>query len=123
MHPRLTRIGAVVIGRNEGGRLARCLDSVVHRVLVTVYVDSGSSDGSVALARSRSTEVVELDPSSGFTAARARNEGFQRLLEVRPSLEYVQFIDGDCELLDAWLETAGAELGRDPDLAAVCGGL
>ena len=44
-------IGVVVIGRNEGARLGQCLLSVTHLAATVVYVDSGSTDGSVALAR------------------------------------------------------------------------
>jgi len=46
--------GAVVIGRNEGARLVRCLDALAGQASPVVYVDSGSTDGSVdAGARSR----------------------------------------------------------------------
>jgi len=34
-------LGAVAIGRNEGERLRRCLQSLIGRVAVVVYVDSG----------------------------------------------------------------------------------
>ena len=43
-------LGVVVIGRNEGERLARCLASV-RAIPNRVYVDSGSTDASVAFAR------------------------------------------------------------------------
>ncbi len=39
-------LGVVVIGRNEGERLRRCLESVLGATPGVVYVDSGSSDGS-----------------------------------------------------------------------------
>jgi glycosyltransferase involved in cell wall biosynthesis len=113
--------GFVVIGRNEGERLARCLASVANRVLV--YVDSGSTDGSVALARERASAVVELDPATPFSAARARNAGFKRLLELEPQLDYVQFLDGDCELAPGWLAKAERFLAENPRVAAVCGRL
>ncbi len=45
-----TGIGVVAIGRDEGERLERCLRSVRAPGRTLVYVDSGSSDGSVALA-------------------------------------------------------------------------
>src|SRR5213592_910356 len=112
--------GVVAIGRNEGERLRRCLDSVGAAAAV-VYVDSASTDGSVALARSRGVEVVELDLSIPFSAARARNEGLERLLQLDPSLEFVQFVDGDCELDAGWLARATAALKARPELAVVCG--
>jgi GT2 family glycosyltransferase len=116
-------IGLVVIGRNEGERLVRCLRSVVGRADAVVYVDSGSTDGSVARARELGAVVVELDMARPFTAARARNEGVEALVGVRPGVEYVQFVDGDCEISAGWLERAAGELDARPEFAVVCGRL
>jgi glycosyltransferase involved in cell wall biosynthesis len=118
--PALYACGIVAIGRNEGDRLKRCLLSAKQAAAV-VYVDSGSSDGSVAWARGQGIDVVELDTSAGFTAARARNAGFRRLKELTPQLELVQFVDGDCEFADGWLDAAIAFLQLQPDAAAVFG--
>ncbi|PHQ81928.1 MAG: glycosyl transferase [Phycisphaera sp.] len=115
------KIGAIAIGRNEGERLGVCLRSLVGAADRVVYVDSGSTDGSRGLAQSLGVEVVELDLSKPFTAARARNEGFARLLELSDEVEYVQFVDGDCELRSDWIEKAKTSLDADDRLAAVCG--
>jgi glycosyltransferase involved in cell wall biosynthesis len=115
-----TGFGAVVIGRNEGERLLRCLDSLAAAATV-VYVDSGSSDASVRDARGRGAEVVELDTATPFTAARARNAGFRRLREIAPDLAYVQFVDGDCELDHGWPASALSFAAGQEDIAAVCG--
>jgi GT2 family glycosyltransferase len=117
----VNRVGVVIIGRNEGERLQRCLRSVSAESTPVVYVDSGSSDGSVALARGMGIEVLELDATAPFTAARARNAGLQHLLDRAPETEWVQFVDGDCELVDGWLELGQGELQRMPDVAVVCG--
>lgn len=114
-------LAIVVIGRNEGQRLLRCLASVEASAGVVVYVDSGSDDGSVAAAAACGADVVALDLSQPFTAARARNVGWRRALELRPALQAVQFVDGDCEVAAGWLERALAELGAQPHVAAVCG--
>lgn len=114
-------IAAIAIGRNEGERLLRCLTSMEGQVAPIVYVDSGSTDGSVGAARAAGAEVVELDMSLPFTAARARNAGLARLRAVAPGTAFVQFIDGDCELRAGWIETARAALTAEPDLAVVCG--
>jgi len=116
-------LGVVVIGRNEGERLRKCLTSVRRVADRVVYVDSGSTDGSVAMARGMGLDVVELDLSTSFTAARARNDGFSRLLESAPDLAYIQFVDGDCEIVDGWLETAAAFLNGHDDIVMVCGRL
>jgi glycosyltransferase involved in cell wall biosynthesis len=116
----VNQIGLVAIGRNEGKRLHQCLLSVKGKVSLIVYVDSGSTDGSVELARSLGVAVVELDLSIPFTAARARNAGFFELLQ-HAEVEYVQFIDGDCEMVSGWIEAAAETLSANPDLVAVCG--
>lgn len=120
---RVAKCGVVVIGRNEGKRLERCLLSVIGSVTHVVYVDSGSTDDSIEIARRLGAEIVNLDMSIPFTAARARNEGFERLLSLSPMLEYVQFVDGDCELLDGWILQAQAFLDSHGEAAAVCGRL
>ena len=119
---RSSELGVVVIGRNEGQRLITCFGSLSGAAYVT-YVDSNSTDGSVEAAHDRNIDVVELDLSIPFTAARARNAGFARLLECAPDLKYVQFLDGDCELIEGWLEAAVSFLEHAPEFAAVCGRL
>ena len=111
----------IVIGRNEGEELRRCLSSALRQSETIIYVDSGSSDGSPRLARSLGVFVIELDPLSPYTAARARNEGVHYLLIRHPDVEMVQFLDGDCELADGWLDCAADELAERPELAAVAG--
>lgn len=118
-HP--SDVGVVVIGRNEGERLVRSLKSVRRQADCVVYVDSGSTDGSVASAQGLCDAVVELDMHTPFTAARARNEGFRRLLAVGHDIRYVFFVDGDCEVVDGWLRTAVQFLGAHPDYGVVWG--
>lgn len=117
----MKRIGLVAIGRNEGQRLRKCLLSVKGSVDLIVYVDSGSTDGSVELARSLEVEVVELDLSTSFTAARARNAGFTHLLKADTQIKFVQFVDSDCEVVSGWIEHAQRELDTQPNVAVVCG--
>ena len=116
----MNSIGVVVIGRNEGNRLKQCLLSVL-KARTVIYVDSGSTDGSVKLAHSLNVNVVELDLSIPFTAARARNAGFEYLLQIEPSVEFVQFVDGDCLVVEGWLEKAEEVLNVKPEVVVVCG--
>lgn len=117
----VTGIGVVVIGRNEGLRLERCLASLAGRADKVVYVDSGSTDGSVQRASALGVEVLTLDMTIPFTAARARNEGFACLQKALPAVRHVQFVDGDCEVHAGWLVTAQAFLDTHPQVAVVCG--
>jgi GT2 family glycosyltransferase len=113
-------IGAVIIGRNEGARLVACLASFPADLRPLIYVDSGSTDGSVAAALAAGAVVVDLDTTIPFTAARARNAGFARLVEAGAP-EFVQFVDGDCQMQPGWLEAAQTFLAGHPQAAVVCG--
>ena len=115
------QLGVVVIGRNEGDRLRVCLDSAIQFCEFVVYVDSGSTDDSVNLAFKLGVEVVELDISIPFTAARARNAGFAQLIKLNPNLKYVQFVDGDCEIVPDWLAFVFDFLEKNKNVAVVCG--
>ena len=117
-----TVFGVIVIGRNEGERLKQCIESAFPKALV-VYIDSGSTDGSALWARDQGIDVIILDMGLPFTAARARNAGFQRLREIAPDVSYVQFVDGDCELIDGWVEQAARFLDNHSDVGAVSGRL
>jgi GT2 family glycosyltransferase len=118
--PADTRLGVVAIGRNEGERLTGCLASV-RSIPNRVYVDSGSTDGSVALAMREGMSIVELAEPPPFTAARARNAGMAQVLLNEPATEFVQMVDGDCELQEGWLAVALAALRAEPNLALVFG--
>lgn len=114
------RVSVVIIGRNEGERLARCLDSVQAmafpaEALDVVYVDSGSTDGSAALAAGRGARVVHV-PEGPKTAARGRNTGLA-LVEA----PYVLFLDGDTRVDPDFLSQALAFLEQHSQVAGVCG--
>ena len=110
-----------MIGRNEGLRLKTCLESIINYTKYIVYVDSGSTDDSINIAQNLHVEIIKLDMSVPFTAARARNVGFQKLIEIDPDLEFVQFVDGDCEVMSDWLDTALSYLSKHSTVAVVCG--
>jgi GT2 family glycosyltransferase len=117
----LNQFAAVVIGRNEGAKLRRCLASVLGVASRVIFVDSGSEDGSADLARTAGVDVVELDRSAPFGVARARNAGLVRAVELCPDVELIQFVDADSEMIPAWFGRAGSALAAHPDLAVVFG--
>lgn len=87
-------LAIVVIGRNEGARLSRCLDSVIRLrpdfgTLDIIYVDSNSSDDSISRAAAVGARVISLPPGP-TTAARGRNAGWRAT-----DAEFVLFLDGD----------------------------
>jgi glycosyltransferase involved in cell wall biosynthesis len=120
----LQNIAIVTIGRNEGDRLINCLHSLKKQLpedSPIIYVDSGSTDGSVEQAQQLGATVIELDLSIPFTAARARNTGLEYIINNYPQIQYIQFLDGDCELFDCWLAKAVARLNEEEQIAIVCG--
>ncbi|MDM9627919.1 glycosyltransferase family A protein [Rhizobium sp. S152] len=116
-------VGVVVIGRNEGQRLVDCLQSLRPFIHRTVYVDSGSTDDSVAMAARAGAKVVALDMSIPFTAARARNEGVAAAIEAWPDICFVQFVDGDCLVDENWIVTGVAFLAANRNASVVSGHL
>ena len=116
------QLAAVIIGRNEGQRLKRCLASLRGSTAPVIYVDSGSTDNSVITAVEMGAEVVALDMSVPFTAARARNAGLARLAEIS-NADLVQVIDGDCELRHGWVEKAVQFMTVRGNVAMVAGRL
>ncbi len=117
----MASLGIVIIGRNEGERLRRCLESVLGTEVKIVYVDSGSVDRSVDLASELGVDVVLLDQSRPFSAARARNEGFHRLVQLYPDVDRIQFVDGDCEVMSGWFVVGNKVLDTHPGAGVVCG--
>jgi protein involved in polysaccharide export with SLBB domain/glycosyltransferase involved in cell wall biosynthesis len=116
-------VDCVVIGINTEGTLRACLESITASRYdtgsVTVYyVDGGSRDGSVEIARSvPDVRVIELRdpyPSPG----KGRNAGWQA-----GTGDVVQFLDSDTVLAPDWLSAAVGMLEQDPDVAAVRGRL
>lgn len=115
------KLAIVVIGRNEGDRLRKCLESTLSVCSKVVYADSASSDGSVELAQSLGAIAVAVDASSPLNAARGRNCGLAVVRERWPDCRYVQFLDGDCLLVPEWAAKAIAFLDANPRAAVACG--
>jgi GT2 family glycosyltransferase len=120
--------GIVIIGRNEGLRLQKAFESLfrcrsANCDFVCIYVDSGSTDGSVELARSQNITTHCLDATRPFSAARARLEGAAQLIAEYPDLTFIQFLDGDCSLTDSWLDRSVEYLISNENIGVVCGRL
>ena len=112
-------LSVVVIGRNEGARLERCLESVrsadyPRQYMELIYVDSGSTDGSCALAERLGARVVQIEADRPCAAA-ARNAGSRAA-----RFELVHFLDGDTLVETDWLRTA-VRVMRETGAACVYG--
>ncbi len=123
MGRQLENIAVVIIGRNEGERLVRCINSVVSEDVLIVYVDSASNDDSIANAKNAGIDSIELDTQAPLSAARARNAGFDWIRKSHIDVKYIHFIDGDCGLSPGWLLKALNGLEEDAQIGAICGRL
>ncbi len=119
----VSRLGVVVIGRNEGARLKESLLSVMPLGCPVIYADSNSSDGSISLAKSCGVITLQLDPALPMSASRGRKEGFELLNRLYPDLEYVMFVDGDCVIEKSFIIKATKILIDRPDVSVVFGRL
>ncbi|MEM9452823.1 MAG: glycosyltransferase [Myxococcota bacterium] len=119
-------VGLVVIGRNEGEHLLRAFGSMGEQVGAAVYADSDSTDDSVALVQEHfaAVEVVRMTAAERpLSPSRGRNEGYAALRRRLPTVRYVQFLDGDCELDPRWLSAAAQYLEANPKVGVVAGRL
>ncbi|MBB2487066.1 glycosyltransferase [Mitsuaria sp. WAJ17] len=118
--PSVPDISVVIIGRNEGERLHRCLQSVRAArwqglTYELIYVDSASTDGSLQHARQSGAQALLLDDPSPC-AAKARNLGWQAALG-----HWILFLDGDTELDPDFAARAASCLRTEAALCAVWG--
>jgi glycosyltransferase involved in cell wall biosynthesis len=111
-------LSVVVIGRNEGPRLERCLTSIEQMEkpeggVEVIYVDSASTDGSVALAAAFGARVIRLETGRP-TAALARNAGWRAATGA-----LILFLDGDTILHPRFVVDSLPDFGERT--AIVCG--
>ena len=112
-------LSVVIIGRNEGARLVRCLEAV-HAMLPPpgaveiIYVDSASTDGSPTRAAALGAVVHEVRPERP-SAALGRNAGWRA---ARAPI--ILFLDGDTVLHPRFVANSLREFD-DPRVAVVWG--
>jgi cellulose synthase/poly-beta-1,6-N-acetylglucosamine synthase-like glycosyltransferase len=112
-------LSVVVIGRNEGARLTRCLKSILAMEPVdggfeVIYVDSGSTDSSLEVAAGFGAKVLKIEEGRP-TAARGRNLGWRAARGP-----WILFLDGDTILNPSFPRVALAA-ATDDSIASVYG--
>lgn len=112
-------VSVVVIGRNEGERLTKCLEAVNRMrypatLIEKIYVDSESTDGSAKRAAEAGFRVL-CYRAALRTAAGARDLGWRA-----SGSDFVLFLDGDCSVDTDFLRHA---VGRalSERASAICG--
>lgn len=113
-------LSVIIIGRNEGaglGRLAASLQPLLSQVTAeTLYVDSASSDDSVAVAHTNFVRTVELEPDANLNASAGRYVG---TLLARG--KWLLYLDGDMMLLPECVPALLAHMGRDTEIHGAIG--
>jgi cellulose synthase/poly-beta-1,6-N-acetylglucosamine synthase-like glycosyltransferase len=112
-------LSVVIIGRNEGSRLVRCIRSAqamrdIRGPIEIIYVDSASKDGSAERARALGARVIVVHPERP-SAALGRNAGWRAA-----QAPVVLFLDGDT-ILDPDFAARALPLLKDPNVAVVWG--
>jgi rhamnosyltransferase len=113
-------ISVVIPVKDGGADLVRCLDGIAAQEVAdeveVVIVDSGSTDGSVDVARAHGATVHEI-PAHEFSHGASRNLGAGRARG-----EILVFISQDAYPVEArWLERLTAPLHGEQGVAGVYG--
>ena len=101
------RIGIIVVGYNNKPCLRRCFDSVrtlTYPNLEAVYIDNGSTDGSLGMVREDYPEwkVIDSEWNSGYCGG--NNQGIQWAMQK--DCEFTLILNPDTEVCNpAFLET------------------
>jgi len=109
-------VSIVIPTRNGGARIRSVLDAIARQKasgpIEMIVVDSGSTDGTLALAEERADTVIRVEVD-GFNHGATRNLGIDRARS-----EFVVMLVQDAVPLgEDWLETLVAPLRHDEHLA------
>lgn len=113
------QLSVVIVGRNEGERLVRCIRSVQaipfpKEEIEIIYVDSGSTDNSPEQAKALGVEVLVVQPERPVPTF-GRNAGWRAA-----RAPFILFLDGDTFLQPDFVKVA-LPIFADPKIAAVWG--
>ena len=118
-------LDVVIVARNEGKIFEKCCASVEKAVAdlakrtgiraSVVYVDSWSTDDSVAVARRYGFRIAR-PPDWYYNCANGRTAGY-----LLTTGEFVMVLDGDMELAEGWLADGLAFLESRPGAGGVAG--
>ena len=113
-------VSIVIIGRNEGARLVKCIESAQNLEypadkMEIIYVDSLSSDGSADRVKKMGIEKVYVLKEEKTCAAMGRNLGLEHAKG-----DLILFLDGDTQISSDFLSAAVPHFDND-EIAIVYG--
>ena len=106
----------VVIGRNEAKNLPRCFESIQMVCKNIIFIDSGSVDNSLEIAKNYEIKKIIKYKANFPTPALSRCIGTEDI-----TTEYIQFLDGDMSIDDSWINVGLSKLKKHPEIALVHG--
>jgi len=112
----IEKVTFVVIGKNEAINLPRCFRSILKISNNIIFVDSDSDDNSIKVANQCSIKTILRVKSNFGTPALSRSIGAKKA-----QTKYIQFVDGDMEVEETWIQLAIRKLESDEKIAAVHG--
>lgn len=115
------RVSIVIIGRNEETSIGKCIDAALVAAeqiggAEMIYVDSNSTDNTIAEVRERAVNVVMLDPNRRACPSAGRFAG-----STTATGEYILFLDADTLIYTDFLRTAIDHFDADTTLGGVNG--
>jgi len=110
----------IVIARNEESNIGKCLESVTiafdERQYELIFVDSASTDRTIAIASNYDIRLIQLSPAGPLRPSVGRHIGLQYAQGKN-----ILFLDGDMTLDPNWVPLAENALASDDRLAGVAG--
>lgn len=99
-------VSFIIVGWNNKPLLEECFKSVqkqTYKQHSTVYVDNGSTDGSVAFVKRNFTDVQIVEPGENLGFAIGNNLGIIDAFK-NPDCRYVVLLNSDARLAEDWLD-------------------
>lgn len=115
------QLSIVIIGRNEQQGLAECISAARSAAneaesAEILYVDSASTDASVAIAGSMGARVLEMRPEWKLCPSAGRYVGSRHA-----GGEYVLFLDADTHVYKGFVPAAIRQFQASPEVAGING--
>lgn len=115
------KLTVVIIGRNEEQFIAKSVSSALAIKtklpnMEVIFVDSASTDRSVAIAQEYPIKILGLRPNWPLCVAAGRYTGF-----LHSTGEFILFLDGDAEVETDWMLRALAFMDAHPNYGAIAG--
>lgn len=116
-----SKIAVIIINWNGKCLLEECLNSVESQNydnFKIIFVDNGSSDGSVEFIKEKfpKVDVMELKKNTGF--AKANNIGIHKAFED-PGIEYIALLNNDAIVEKNWLSEMMKIIKQDERIGSV----